>query len=239
VTSLEIRLRALGHELDVPPERDLAPGVVAQLEGRRPFEWRRAAVLGFALVAIAVGAAFAVPQARTAILRFFDLGGARVIRVDTLPPAVERKQAEGLGAPYSLKDAQRRLGFRLLLPRFKGKEPRRVYVLGDSVGTVIVRASPASHPLLLSEFKSAGEMGLKKLAFGETAVEPVQVGGHPGLWIEGGTHTLTYFDRALGFQQQNVFIHGNVLLWVRGGLTLRIEGKLSRSKAVALARTVR
>src|SRR5262249_40083437 len=74
MTELELQLAALGHELELPREPDLAPAVLERLEGRRPFPWRPVA-LAFAVVAVAVGAAFAVPQARTAILRFFHLGG--------------------------------------------------------------------------------------------------------------------------------------------------------------------
>ena len=42
-------------------------------------------MLAFAVLAVAVGAAMAVPQARTAILEFFRLRGATVERVETLP----------------------------------------------------------------------------------------------------------------------------------------------------------
>ena len=237
MTELELRLVAIGRALDLPPEPALAPAVMARLEGRRPFPWRRAAVLALALVAIAVGAAFAVPQARTAILRFFHLGGATVIRVETLPPAVERAQAGGLGAPLSRPDAERRLGFRLALPPFKGGGPRRVYVIGDSLGSVIVRSNGRS--VVLSEFPSFGAGSLKKLAVHGTIIDPVEVNGRLGLWIEGAAHTLTYFDRSLGFRQQTILVHGNVLLWLGGTLTLRLEGNLTRQQAIALARRVR
>jgi hypothetical protein len=235
VTSLEIRLRALAHQVDIPAERDLAPAVLARLEGRRPFAWRRAAVLALALVAIAVGAAFAVPQARSAILRFFHIGGETIIRVDTLPPAVERSQAAGLGSPVSRSQAEHTLGFRLLLPPVHRKPPERVYLLGDSVGTVVLRSH--GHPVLLSEFSSPGEMGLKKLTVNQTRVEWVQVDGRTALWIRG-THTLTYFDRQLGFREQTIRIRSNVLVWTRGRLTLRLEGDLTRSQAIALAKSV-
>ena len=157
MSALELRLRALGQALELPPEPDLAPRVLERLEGRRrPFPWRRGAVLALALLVLALGAAFAVPQARSAILRFFHLGGVTVIRVETLPPAVERAQAGGLGRPVSLPEAERQVLFRILLPPFKGGEPRHVYVLGDSLATVIVRAH--GRPALLSEFpRSAGE----------------------------------------------------------------------------------
>jgi hypothetical protein len=236
MTSLEIRLRALGHELDFPPERDLAPAVLARLEGSRPFAWRRAAVLALALVAIAVGAALAVPQARSAILRFFHIGGETIVRVETLPPAVERSQAGGFGMPTSRTQAERTLGFRLLLPPFHGDRPDRVYVLGDSVGTVILRFH--GKPVLLSEFSSPGEMGLKKLTIDQTSVQWVRVDGRDAIWIRG-THTLTYFDRQLGFREQTIRIRANVLVWTRGRLTLRLEGSFTRAQAIALAETVR
>ena len=237
MTSLEVRLRELGHELELPAEPDLTAAILEQLEGRSPFPWRRAAALAFALVAIAVATAFAVPQARSAILRFFDLGGATVIRVETLPPAVERPQAGGLGRPASREEAEQTLGFKLALPRFEGEGPRRVYVIGDSLGTVIVRWH--GRRVLLSEFPSFGGQSLKKLAANATIIEPVEVNGRAGLWLQGAPHTLTYFDRQLGLQEQTIVIRGNVLLWLRGGLTLRLEGNLSRSQAIALAQTVR
>ena len=235
MSSLEIRLQGLGHELELPAEPDLATAVLDRLEGRRPFPWRRAAVLAFALVAIAVATAFAVPQARSAILRFFHIGGETIVRVETLPPAVERGQAGGLGTPLSRSEAERRLGFRLLLPPFKGKGPDRVYVLADAVGTVIVRSH--GRPVLLSEFSSPGEMGLKKLTLGETTVQWVRVNASDGIWLHG-THTLSYFDRRLDFRQQTIRIRANVLIWTRGNLTLRLEGDLTRAEAISLARTI-
>jgi hypothetical protein len=235
--ALELRLRALGRELELPPEPDLAAGILGQLEGRRPFQWRPAAALALALVAIAVATAFAVPQARTAILRFFHLGGATVIRVETLPPAVERKHAGGLGTPVPRVEAERRLGFRLALPRFAGSGPQRVYVIRESVGTVVVRWH--GRRVLLSEFSSFGETGLKKLAANATIIDPVELNGRAGLWLEGGPHTLTYFDRELGYRESTILIRGNVLLWLRGKLTLRLEGNLIRSQAIELARTIR
>jgi hypothetical protein len=235
--ALELRLRALGHELELPPEPDLAPRVVERLEGRRPLPWRRGLALALALVALAIGTAFAVPQARTAILRFFHLGGATVVRVETLPHAVERSQAGGFGRPSTRAEAERALGFRLVFPPFRGDGPRRVYVIGDSVGTVFVRWN--GRRVALSEFTSFGTEGLKKLAVNATGIDFTEVNGHPGLWITGAPHTLTYFNRDTGFQQRTVLIRGNVLIWLRRGLTLRLEGNLTRAQAIDLASRIR
>jgi hypothetical protein len=236
VNELERRLVALGGELELPAEPDLAAAVAARLEERprRPFPWRAAALVA-AVVAVAIAAAFAVPQARTTILRWFHLRGVTVERVETLPTAVERAQAGGLGQPYSLSEAERLVGFDLALPRFAhGERPNRVFVLDAQLATVVVRAH--GRPALLSEFRSSDFDFIKKATVEETRVEPVHVGNDPGLWVGGGTHVLVY----PGAQTQRAtLIHGNVLLWVHGNLTLRLEGKLTRSEALRLARTIR
>lgn len=235
MTGLEQRLHLLGRELELPPEPDVVPAVLARLERRRPFTWRVVGI-AVAVLVVAIGAAFAVPEARTTILKWFHLRGATVERVETLPAAVERSQARGLGRPLSRESAEREVGFRLVLPPLVG-EPRRVYVLDDTLATVILNAH--GHPALFSEYRAANFDLLKKSASDTTAVEPVLVNGDPGLWLEGGPHTLTYLDRSGAFHQRTVLIRGNVLLWIHGPLTLRLEGKLTRAQALELARRIR
>lgn len=229
MTELERQLLAL--EIAVPEEPDLAPAVLARIEGR-PFPWRRVA-LACALLVVALGAAFAVPQARSAILRFFHLGGATVERVQTLPQAVERSR---LGRPTSLAGAQRAVGLPLVLPPLDRK-PARAYVLDDAVATVLLQAH--GQDVLLSEFRSTDEAYLKKLVGGATIVEPLRVRGELGLWIEGAPHTLTYVDRSGRFRERTILIRGNVLLWLHGPLTLRLEGTLTKAQAVRLAGRIR
>ena len=236
MTELEQQLRAL--PVAVPETPDLAPPVLVRLEGR-PFPWRRAAVLALAVLVVAIAAAFAVPQARTTILHWFHIGGATIERVDTLPPAVQRSQAGGLGRPMSLQAAERIVGFRILLPPLKCRCRRlRVYVLGDSMASVVLGPG-GGRRMLLSEFPSFGPLSLKKLTIDQTRLEEARVNGNEGVWIEGGTHTLKYFDRRYGVQEQTVLIHGNVLIWVRGGLTLRLEGRLTKEEALFFARNTR
>ncbi len=63
--------------------------------------------------------------------------------------------------------------------------------------------------------------------------------GEPGLWLEGGPHTLTYFNRRGEFRERTIVIHGNVLLWNHGELTLRLEGKLTKAQALDISRVIR
>jgi hypothetical protein len=233
VSTLEQRLQELGRELAFPPEPDLAPRVRERVHGR-PFPWRAAAI-AFAVLVLAVAAAFAVPQARSAILRWFHLGGATVERVETLPPASERSLTRGLGRPLPLAEAERRIGFDLVLPR--GRKPQRAYVIGDSVASVLLRFR--GRTVLLSEFPSYGGEALKKLSVTGTVIEPARVGRVEGLWIEGAPHVLTWIDRESGYRERPILIRGNVLLWLRGGLTLRLEGRLIKAQALELARSIR
>jgi hypothetical protein len=233
VSSLEQRLQRLGQELEYPPEPNLAPAVLAQLD-RRPFPWRAVAI-AVVVFAMAVGAAFAVPQARTTILKWFHLRGVTVERVETLPPEEERSQAGGLGRPLSRDEAERAVGFQLALP--PGTSPRRLYVLDGALASVVLRSE--GRPLLLSEYRAADFSMLKKSATGKTVIEVVRVNGEPGLWLEGGPHTLTYFNRRGEFRERTIVIHGNVLLWIYGDLTLRLEGKLTKAQALDISRVIR
>lgn len=231
MSELELRLEELGRELAFPPAPDLVPAVLERTR-RRPFAWGRVAV-AVAVAVVALAAAFAVPQSRGAILRFFHLGGATVVRVDTLPQATERSRAAGLGIPMTLRAAQRRAGLQLVLP--PGDRPTRAYLLGDALVTVVVQAY--GKPVLLSEFGSFGPGSLQKLVAQEAHVEPTHVNGAQALWIEG-PHAFEYFGRN-GFHQAPVGEHGNVLLWLRGDLTLRLEGPLTKAQALELARRTR
>lgn len=228
MSSLEQRLQALGRELAFPPEPDLAGRARSTA---RPFPWRWVAL---AAAVIAIAAAFAVPSARTSILRFFHIRGATVERVETLPEAQERSSADGLGRRLSLEQAQRRVGFRLLLPPLPAKPP--VHLLDGVLATVILRVG--DEPVLLSEYSARSYELLKKSVSEKSLVDPVQVRGERGLWLEGPPHTLTYFNANGEFQQRTVKITGNVLLWTHDGVTLRLEGRISKAQALRIARRI-
>ena len=92
MTELERALLALGDELAFPDAPDVSDAVLRHLSSgdapRRRLN-RRALVFAAAALVVALGAAMAVPQARTAILEFFGLRGATVQRVDSLPTVPE------------------------------------------------------------------------------------------------------------------------------------------------------
>ena len=108
MAELERELRALGPALEFPPGPDLVPAVRARLAGperRRPFAWRSVMIAIVALV-LALGIAFAVPPARSAILRFLGLRGVRIELVEKLPE-VRPSGRLHLGDRLSLERAQK------------------------------------------------------------------------------------------------------------------------------------
>ena len=214
-------LSALAEHVDWPP----TPELQLALEPRRAR--RRALALAFAVLAVAIAAAFAVPQSRGAILRFFHLGSATVVRVDRLPPAEERPLTAGIGPVISLADAKQSFPGTLLVPPLDPIPPAHLY--NRSVVSFVF--SYLGQPVLLSEF-AFGEGFLKKLAAGGTDVEGGGFPGHPSLWIAGAVHDV-YFPAA------SPRLAGNVLLWEGDGVTYRLESRsLTRTESIALARSV-
>jgi hypothetical protein len=213
MTELERALTELDVDWPATPSFDLR---------RRSSRRWLVAVAVAALLAVAV--AFAVPSARSAILRFFHLRGVTVERVETLPPAQERSLRDSLGVPITQADAEG------LLVRPFAVPSARLYRAGIVV-SALLEEDP---PLLLSEMYTGREpMLLKKIAGAESHVEYVSIGaGMPAIWISGRRHV--YMQPALPPRYA-----GNTLLWQNEGITYRLEGRsLTLAHARELARSL-
>jgi hypothetical protein len=232
MTELERALVAVGQELELPSQPDLVAGVRARLERRRLFGWR-AVAFAAALVAVAFGIAMAVPPARSAILRFFHIGAATVEQVDTLPTARQRPLAAGLGPPLARRPAELRAHLRIKLPDLEGPRPTRYYAHPGLIATLL---SYRNAPVLVAEMRD-DQVGLvKKFTPPSAKVEPVQLGRF-GLWVEGN-HVLTWQFGLANMRQIETRLAGNVLIWLVGNTTYRLEGRLEKSQMLELARQI-
>jgi hypothetical protein len=228
MTELERALVQLGRELDLPPEPDLRVRVRERIE-RRP-RYRRALVPALALL-VALGIALAVPEARSAILRFFHIGAVTIERVETLPTARNRPLTAGLGPALSLHEAEARSGVSLVL---NGSRPQRFYARKGLIATLLHYGGTS---VLLAELPADQTGIVKKLAGPETRIDPAPIGSF-GLWLEGGRHVLIWETDAGEVRQIEPRLAGNVLIWTEGGRTFRLEGALARGQMLGLGRQI-
>jgi hypothetical protein len=233
VPELERELRELGRALDFPPTPDLAASPALTAAPPRPLArrvrlpaspLRRRLLVAVALLALAVAVAFAVPPARSAILRFFGIGAVRVELVDRLPPVAPATPLE-LGEPIDPAAAP----FPLLRSPVLG-QPDAVYRAGN---VVTLLYGSLGRPRLLVTLVRDGAFDPavgKKLVGGGTRIAFVTVRGSssPALWIEGTPH-------AVHLPGGPPRLAGNTLIWQRGELTVRLEGAQSRDEALEIA----
>ena len=224
---LERELRALAVTLDWPAERDFVPTVRARLESRRrgPLPWRRIGAVAALVLVVGIAATMAVPDARTAVLRFFGLKSVTIIRVEQLPPAPPPSEAF-FGEKVSLAEAERVAGIDLLLPDIGQPDEVRVDRLAPNF-VVLLYGRPDIR-LRLTELVGGY---VEKFATSGQPVERVEVNRGPGIWIEG-EHVVS---GPTGPPRRTA----SALLWEQEGLTLRLEGELSKERALEIAGTVR
>ena len=239
MNELEQQLTDLGSALEIPDAPDLVAAVRERLPSRparrarrRPLRVRRRSVaLGIALAVLLAGTAAAIPSVRHAVERVFGINGAVVERVPTLPKAAGGTLHLGRRIPVS--GARHAASFTALLPP---SGVSAAYVANDVPGG---RVSLTSGRLLVTEFRGTSRPFILKMIAVGTRVIRTTVGGQPAAYLEGAPHDVFFLDADGKPRTDDVRLAGNVLLWQRGSLTLRIEGARSLSDALALARSLR
>jgi hypothetical protein len=216
---LERALHELRREAAWPP----TPEPRFELEGRPRVPLHRPLALALAAGLAALAVAFAVPGARSALLHVLRIGGARIELVQTLPRARELPLASSLGEPISRPAARTLLGAPVGLPA--GAPLYR-----SSGGIVSALLATPDGTVLASElaYLPSGIL-VKKVATERTRIEAVTVGDAQGFWLTGGRHVV--------LEPTPARLAGHVLLWDRGRVTYRLEGRRLRlATALAIAR---
>jgi hypothetical protein len=229
MAELETALRALGRDVEFPPTPDLASAIRGRLE--RPRFWRRPAAIAVAVAVVAaIAAAFAVPQSRSAILDWLGLRNVSVVRVEKLPTVPAHGNLD-LGQRVTLDEAKRRAPW-LLIP---DGTPDSVWVSESVPGgkVSLLWGTPSNVKLLLTEF--TGRTYIEKVIDGDTQVERVKIGS-AGAWFKG-SHVVMFQDRDGRFRESHARLARNTLVWQLGGVTLRLEGGLTKDEALRIART--
>jgi len=248
MTELERSLRLLGDAVAFPEAPDVSEAVQRRLEGLRPERRRprrRTLVLAFAVVALAIGAAMAVPPARTAILEFFGLRGATVQRVESLPTVPTEPEPGSqllLGERLPVEDE------RLLVPAAlgtpdaayaaeEGYGPRFTLVYGPGDG--VPRSQYTGVGILVTEFDGAIDTRyLDKMVDNMTSVEQLTIDGDRALWLEGGPHFVVFRTESGDIGEDVGRLAGNTLLLEHDGMLVRIEGQIDRARAIKIAESL-
>jgi hypothetical protein len=191
------------------------------------------------VLVVAIAAVFAVPQTRGSILRFLHLRGVTIERVPELPTVpVQGGLGTFLGEPVSLDEARSRAQFHVVDPAALGDADQVYYQASPPGGMVSflygTRAEPSA---LVTEFQARLDEVIFKKVAPDTKIEPVQINGQPGYWIEGA-HYFTYLDRQGYMQTEQVRLAGNVLLWELGTRTFRLEADVPKAEALRIARSM-
>jgi hypothetical protein len=192
-----------------PAAPDLSAAVLAALEPRAR-RVRRPALAGIA--AVVVIAALLVIPALPSRSPSHSVGPAR----ESVPTLLAGAERFPLGRRIPLNRARHAAGFDALLP----PTPSGAYLGRDVPGG---RVSMFAGRLLITEFRGV------VLPYILTLIGP---GSHAQLtWVNGrpGVYGSSVHAGA----------PGDVLTWVQGPLTLRIEGASTLEQALALARTLR
>jgi hypothetical protein len=207
------------------------------------------AVALVAMVAILSGAIALSPGARHAVAGWLGLRGVKIVQVHSptpLPTGLGTNLM--LGSQVPLAQAQADVGFQILVPAALGPLDE-VYFSGrfvDGKVTLLYRAHadlPEAETtgvgLLLTEFRAGIDQDhLEKMLGPGTTIESVTVNGEQGFWIAGAPHVELLFDINGEIVPDSLRLAGNVLVWERGDLTLRIESALSKEQAIAIAESV-
>ena len=247
---LERALFDVAEHLDHPAGDALVDHVRGRLAAPHAVADRRAdrarSLLAVAAVFIViVMAALAIPPARHAIADWLGIGAIEVRRSDAsttstggndrpVPGSPGTTSGNGVARPKNLAEARKLVDFTIAtVDDISIGRLARIEVDPRPLGGLLV--------LDYGRFtlvEVGGDPGIiAKLVDRSVKVDHVQVGGEPGLWISGA-HEIAYQTRSGALATDTVRRSGPVLIWGRGGVTLRLEGFHTLAEARNVATSI-
>jgi len=259
-SAVESELRALGHELEVPPASDLTAAVRQRLEGQglqgkrlkgqavrrhqgpdrwtglfgRRRGWRPVLVVVAAFLVVLI----ATPQGRAAIAHVFRFAGVELRQ----GPEPSRSPAGGGSLPgerpMSLEQARRQAAFPILVPTVLGRPGRVLVSDGGRVVSLVYDHTPHG-PVRVDEFAGRPDQIYFEKILHLASITEVRVNGTRGLWIKG-PHEVVYITReGMTTTAPARLTTGNTLIWSTGQVTLRLEGNVGKAAALSIASSAR
>ncbi len=259
---LERSLDELAARLEIPGGESLVADVMRRIDepARRPASGRVLRLAGALVVVLAV-VMIALPGPRRAVARWLGFDSVRIEPGVTVPaspatatpttvtgsPTTIANPELDLGPSVTIDQAMSRTGLADPTPALLGA-PQSIHVVQppDSGQIVLVYAPSELLPqsdvtgvgALVSVMPASINEGLFGKTLGDTAtLQPVDVGGADGFWIEGSPHQL-FFQVGELIQPDTLRLATNTLLWQRDGHVYRIEADVTLPTALRIAATV-
>ena len=263
--ALEAALVDVGRLVDFPPDPNVAlavygrirevqaplrrPGLLERLVPLRPL--RRALVLAIALLVLAASGAVAGLLGVPGLKLIFRPHATPTVSVSAShhPPSPVGANL-GLGGRTTLAEASSKAAFHPPVAHLAGLPRPQVYFSAQPSGGRVSFVYPAGPGLprsretgvglLVTEFLGTQNRDfLQKTIYEGGHVEDVTVTGRPGFWISGAPHQVMMANRFGEPFPETLRLAGNTLVWQDGDLTLRLEGRFDKRRALAIARSVR
>jgi hypothetical protein len=224
VVAVMERIADLPNPAAVSPSRRLLGDVVAALARHR----RRATLVLTALVLSLLLA----PPVRAAVADWFSFAGV-IVRHDSTPRPRVAPPAPTARTAVTLDEANGLVAFEPLVPAALGS-PQGVEVSPDGRVLSMSWTSTTDGVVRLDEFDARLDFRFAKSASG---VEFTSVDGDFALWFDK-PHDVVLLDADGTSRAESARLAGNTLIWTGGRTTLRLEGQLSRGRAIEIAESV-
>ena len=141
------------------------------------------------------------------------------------------------GRSVSLAEAQAGAGFAVFVPSEPALgQPQRVFLDGTPP-FALVTLSYGEGGLLTEFLGEIDQDAFEKVLQPGTTIEALTIEGKPAYWISGEPHELHYNLPYSRDRWDTIEVVGNVLVWQRDEVTLRLETPLSKADAVRAAQS--
>ncbi|MFI7673341.1 hypothetical protein [Actinophytocola sp. NPDC049390] len=229
--ALESALHALGTRLDVPDPPDVTDAVLARIATPAPTRWWRRVLAAVVAAVVALATAMVVsPAVRATVLDFLRIGGVEIQHqpapvTPSLDPPLPNER------DVTLDQARAAVDFPLRLPTGLGPPGAVRLVDGDRVVTM------AFSGVRVDQFDGGLAPMFTKFTHA-VDVHHVTVDGTPAIWVDR-PHPVLYTDRDGTLRDESARLAGSTLIWERDGVTYRVEGDLTRERAIAIGESLR
>lgn len=205
------------------------------IRGQRQRKQMRLARTAAALLVLL--ALIMISPLRAAVWEWLKIGVITIFVNDAPTPTPSLRSLLNLFGETTLEEARTTAGFALRLPAEFGP-PDHVYQQSVELNTIIMvwLADPSRNQPAMTLY----QIGPDSHAYGKIVymTQNTEVNGQPALWTDV-PHILQYEQGGTVRQRQTVLIEGNVLIWLEGEVTYRLETDLSLAEARTIAESLR